>query len=144
MIFEAEHGFYAMMSVMISVVILLGHISIGYGDIIEDGKINVKSFVITSILYVLSGLTGFIVAFNAFNSPDMQQYIHYRDITAMVFGGFGTLTIPALHKIIELFLQKLVREVGAWAENDNASIWTLIMLVVGSGTAVFIAENAAH
>lgn len=141
MIFEPEHMFYAAMSVMISIVVLLGHISIGYGDIMDNGKINIKAFAVTSLLYILSGLTGFIVAFNAFNSPEMQQYIHYRDIVAMVFGGFGTLTIPALHKIIELFLGKLVREVGAWAENDNASIWTLIMLVVGSGAAVFMAEH---
>lgn len=113
--------FYATVSVGISITILLGHVveKCELEIIDKDKNINVLVFCLHMILYMFSGLVAFLIAYNAFNAPNLTTYEGYRYIGSMIFGGFGTITIPAIHKGVELVIEKSLFKVKNWSNSQT-------------------------
>lgn len=119
--FSLEALVYSVFAIVLSFVVLLGNITKKLDITNDEGTLNLKALFYTGGLYILSGLIGFILCFNSFYTPALSEYQDYKFVVSTIFGGFGTLTIPAIHNMVELAIEKALKNVKKWAGEENTS-----------------------
>lgn len=116
--FDFESIFFWISSIILSIVVLLG-VVIDKIKPTDEKSFSLKYYTLLGILYVLSGMVAFVLCLNMFYTPALQPYFEYKYVASMVFGGFGTLTIPAIHTIVEVAIEKAIRKAKLWAQDEN-------------------------